>query len=384
MLIKILFTLLGLVIINFLTLAQITVNAVGDIMLGSVTPKTVLPPDSGNEFVESISQYLNGADIVFGNLEGSLITDDLIPQKCKEESRKAGRCYEFGMPEILAFSLQKLGFNVLNMDNNHSEDYGMEGYTFTQQKLSELGIKFAPKQGFASLTLKERHIAVVAFGYSGNSYSISNLEETTKIISSFKKEFDFIIVSFHGGAEGRNALNIYNETEFFLGENRGNVIAFAHTAIEAGADLVIGHGPHVLRAIEIYNNKLIAYSMGNFLTYGNMNISGVTGVTAILKAEIDENTGDFLIGKIIPVIQVDRGIPVYDKSFEAVDLITNLTKKDFPESKIIFHPKGYFFDLLIKAPEPRSRLEWSKIKSKKKNVYKELMRTKEIKKPGID
>ena len=100
-------------------------------------------------------------------MEGSLITDNLIPQKCKEESRKAGRCYEFGMPEILAGSLQKLGFNVLNMDNNHSEDYGLEGYAFTQQKLSEMGIKFAPKQGFASLTLKEKHIAVVAFGYSG-------------------------------------------------------------------------------------------------------------------------------------------------------------------------------------------------------------------------
>jgi len=374
--------------INFLTLAQITVNAVGDIMLGSVTPKTVLPPDNGNEFVESISQYLSGADIVFGNLEGSLITDELKPQKCKEVSRKAGRCYEFGMPEILAGSLQKLGFTILNMDNNHSEDYGMEGYTFTQQKLDEMGIKFAPKQGFASLTLKEKKLVVVAFGYSGNSYSISNLEETTNIISSFKKDFDLIIVSFHGGAEGRSALNINNETEFFLGEDRGNVIAFAHTAIDAGADLVIGHGPHVLRAIEIYKNKLIAYSMGNFLTYGNMNISGVTGVTSILKAELDENTGNFLRGRIVPVVQVDRGIPVYDETFEAVDLISKLTKQDFPKSKIIFHPKGYFFDLFVKTPEPRSSFEWSLMKShqinpKKRNRRVEATKTYEIKKPGI-
>jgi len=381
--IKLLFTLPGLLMINFLTVAQITVNAVGDVMLGSVTPKTILPPNNGNEFVESISKYLSGADVVFGNLEGTLIRDDLKPKKCKEQSRKAERCYEFGMPEILAGSLKKLGFNVLSMDNNHSEDYGLIGYEFTQQKLSEIEIKFAPKQGYATLTIKEKKIVVVAFGYSSNSYSISNLEETTKIISSLKRDFDLIIVSFHGGAEGRNALNINAETEFFLGENRGNVIAFAHTAIDAGADLVIGHGPHVLRAMEIYKSKLIAYSMGNFLTYGNMNISGVTGVTAILKAELDENNGDFLRGKIVPVIQLDRGIPVYDESFEAVDLIATLTEQDFSGSKIIFHPQGYFFDLFIEAPEPRTRFEWSQVKSKKRNIRQELIKTKEIKKPGI-
>lgn len=384
--IKLLFTLVGLLTTNFLAEAQITVNAVGDVMLGSVTPKSILPPNNGEEFVEAIGEYLTGADVVFGNLEGSLISDDLKPQKCREESRNAGRCYEFGMPEVLAGSLQKLGFNVLSMDNNHSEDYGLEGYEFTQQKLDELGIRFAPKQGYTSITLKEKQIAVVAFGYSGNSNSISNLEETKKIISSLKNNFAFIIVSFHGGAEGRNALNINDETEFFLGENRGNVIAFAHTAIDAGADLVIGHGPHVLRAMEIYKNKLIAYSMGNFLTYGNMNISGVTGITAILKTEIDENTGDFLRGKIVPVRQVDRGIPVYDESFEAVDLISNLTTQNFSESNIVFHPKGYFFDLFIKTPQPRSLFNLSQVifNKKKKNMRGEVMKTYEIKKPGIE
>ncbi len=384
--IKLLFTLFCFLTINLLTEAQITVNAVGDVMLGSVTPKSILPPNNGEEFVEAIGDYLTGADVVFGNLEGSLINDELKPQKCREESRKTGRCYEFGMPESLAGSLHKLGFNVLSMDNNHSEDYGYEGYEFTQQKLDELGIKFAPKEGYTSITLKEKHMAVVAFGYSANSYSISNLKETTKIISSLKKDFDFIIVSFHGGAEGRNALNINDETEFYLGENRGNVIAFAHTAVDAGADLVIGHGPHVLRAMEIYKNKLIAYSMGNFLTYGNMNISGVTGVTAILKTELDENTGDFLRGKIVPVRQVDRGIPLYDSLYESVDLISNLTKQDFPGSKIIFNPKGYFFHLFIKPPEPRSRFEWSlnnSKKSNKTNIRRKLIKTKDIKKPGI-
>jgi poly-gamma-glutamate capsule biosynthesis protein CapA/YwtB (metallophosphatase superfamily) len=385
MLIKLLFTVLCL-LINFLTVAQINVNAVGDVMLGSVTPKTILPPNNGYEFVESISEYLSGADIIFGNLEGSLISNDLKPQKCREESRKAGRCYEFGMPEVLAGSLQKLGFNVLSMDNNHSEDYGFEGYEFTQQKLSEMGINYAAKQGYASITLKGKQIAVVAFGYSGNSYNISNLEEAAEIISSLKKEFDLIIVSFHGGAEGRNALNITNETEFFLSENRGNVIAFAHTAIDAGADLVIGHGPHVLRAMEIYKNKLIAYSMGNFLTYGNMNISGVTGVTAILKAELDENTGDFLRGKIVPVRQVDRGIPEYDESFEAFELIRSLTENDLPGNGIIFTEAGSVYNSTIVLPEKKPAEDLRMINRFINPSYYATIISEytEIKKPGIE
>jgi hypothetical protein len=366
--------------------AQITVNAVGDIMLGSVTPKAILPPEDGQEFVESIGEYLNGADVVFGNLEGSLISTDLKPQKCREESRKAGRCYEFGMPEKLAGSLQKLGFNILSMDNNHSEDYGAEGYQFTQERLIEMGIKFAPKRGYGVLKVEETKIAIVAFGYSGNSHNIADLDKTAEIISLLKKDSDIVIASFHGGAEGRNALNTQNETEYFLGENRGNVVAFAHTVIDAGADLVIGHGPHVLRAIEIYNKKLIAYSMGNFLTYGNMNISGVTGISAILKAELDEKTGDFLRGEIVPVRQIDRGIPVYDESFQAVELIKDLTVNDIPENGIIFTESGSIYNSAIFLPEIKPKEDLWKIRRilEEKSWAAFVSEVPQIEKPRIE
>ena len=278
-----------IIVLVFFTLnsnAQMRIKAVGDIMLGSVTPKTILPPNEGKEFVNSIGNYLSEADIVFGNLEGAIINDGMHPVKCSDNSRRAGRCYEFGMPEVLSNSLKGMGFNVLSMDNNHSEDYGADGYLFTQHKLGELGIKFTPKTGFAEFLVEEIMIVVAAFGYSGTSHNISDLENTRLVIEDLDKQFDIIIVSFHGGAEGRDKVNIKDETELFLGENRGNVIAFARTAIDAGADMVIGHGPHVLRAIEIYKNKLIAYSLGNFLTYGNMNISGVTGISVIVDAEL--------------------------------------------------------------------------------------------------
>jgi Bacterial capsule synthesis protein PGA_cap len=313
-------------------------------MLGSVTPKTVLPPDSGKEFVESISGYLKDSDIVFGNLEGAIITDSLEPVKCKEKSRKAKTCYEFGMPENLAASLPQIGFNVINMDNNHSEDYGDEGYEFTKRKLDSLGITPVGKKEYAVISVNNDPVCIAAFGYSGNSFSISDLENAKNVIQNLNKYYNIIIVSFHGGAEGKDAVHVVDSTETYLGENRGNEIAFAHTVIDAGADLVIGHGPHVLRAFEIYKNKLITYSLGNFLTYGNINISGVTGISGILDVDLDSTDGNFLRGKFISTKQVDRGIPVYDKNNEGYKFIQELSYSDIENSKICFSSTGYFFD----------------------------------------
>ena len=331
---------------------QIKIKAVGDVMLGSVTPKEILPPDSGKEFVNSIGNLLSNADIVFGNLEGAIINDEMEPQKCSDRSRDAGTCYEFGMPEYLAPVLKELGFNVLNQDNNHSEDYGEEGYRFTQQTLRELGIKFMPKQGYADFTFGKVRVAVVAFGYSDYSNNISDLTNAERIISNLNKIYDLIIVSFHGGAEGKDAAHVKDSTEIFLGENRGNVYRFAHTAIDAGADMVIGHGPHVLRAMEIYKNKLIAYSLGNFLTYGNINISGISGLNVILEAEIDSTNGDFIRGRLIPIEQIGFGVPVFDSSYAAIQNIKDLISEDIQHPIIIILKDGRIVNTQIQLQLP--------------------------------
>ncbi len=344
---------------------QIRIKAVGDIMLGSVTPKTILPREQGMEFVNAVKNYLSEADIVFGNLEGAIIKDGMLPVKCKEKSRQAGRCYEFGMPEKISESLKGMGFNVLNMDNNHSEDYGENGYLFTQKKLEELKIKYSPKTGFAEFNIDGKTIVIAAFGYSGSSHNISDLNNTKTVIRELDNQFDIIIASFHGGAEGRDKVNIKNEAEFFLGENRGNVIAFAHTAIDAGADMVIGHGPHVLRAMEIYKNKLIAYSLGNFLTYGNMNISGVTGISVILDVDIDLNTGDFFRGKLIPIQQIGFGIPNFDETGTGSKLVQSLTNEDFPENEIIFTKNGGVYNKKIIPPPARPLQNYNSFKTRR-------------------
>ncbi|RKY98759.1 MAG: hypothetical protein DRQ13_03190, partial [Ignavibacteriae bacterium] len=92
--VSLLYLITVLLFLNPAGFSQIRIKAVGDIMLGSVTPKTILPPDNGNEFVSSIRKYLTEADIVFGNLEGALIKDGMQPVKCSEKSREAERCYE--------------------------------------------------------------------------------------------------------------------------------------------------------------------------------------------------------------------------------------------------------------------------------------------------
>lgn len=330
---------IGLLLFTAELFPQVTVKAVGDVMLGSKTPREALPPGEGEIFVESVGDNLKGADIVFGNLEGCFITRELRPMKCSEESRKAKRCYEFGMPDYLAPRLGEMGFNVMSLDNNHAEDYGRLGYEHSKYALEGEQIKFAPKQGYAEFTIDSQRVAVVAFGFSGSSYSIADVPAAAQVMTALDSEFDIIIVSFHGGAEGSKAQHVKNETERFYGENRGNLIAFAHGVIDAGADLVIGHGPHVLRAMELYNDRLIAYSLGNFLTYGNMNISGVNGLTCVLEVALN-NDGSFGGGKIIPAEQIGRGYPQFGKSEKAIKKLQELTAADFPATPLVIGDDG--------------------------------------------
>ncbi len=339
--IKTLFALLCFVFLYGTDLnAQIKIKAVGDIMLGSVTPKEVLPPRKGLEFIESVEDMLMNADIVFGNLEGSFFKEGMEPDKCSDRSRKAATCYEFGMPEYLAPTLKDLGFNVLNQDNNHSADYGEDGYLFTQEVLRELGIKYIAKRSIAIFNFMNKSVVLAAFGYSEYSHHISNIDSAKQIISSLDKKYDIVIVSFHGGAEGKNATVVKDSVEIYLEENRGNVLAFSHAVIDAGADLVLGHGPHVLRAMEIYKNKLIAYSLGNFLTYGNMNVSGINSINIILEVTLDNSNSDFRTGKMIPIKQIGYGIPRYDKSLEGIKLITDFSIRDFPSDELLFFKSG--------------------------------------------
>lgn len=321
-----LFVLLFTGTIDQTTLAgePLTLIAVGDIMMGSTGHRGVLPPNDGQDLFVQVSPLLEGGDILFGNLEGPLL-DGGESIKCGPEASRY--CFEFKSPTRYGQYLKNAGFTVLNIANNHTLDFGMEGLRSTLESLGSLGIHPVGGKAVAELLIKGKKVALVGFSYRASDYAYSLLEidKAKEIITHLKKDHDLVFVSFHGGAEGKSALQVVNVQEMFLGENRGNVRLFSRSVIEAGADLVLGHGPHVLRALELYKGKLIAYSLGNFLTYGLFNLKGPNGISVLLKVNLDLETGNFLDAQLIPVKLVEGGIPVLDETKEGITLIQQLT-----------------------------------------------------------
>ena len=317
----------------------LTLTAVGDIMMGSTGERTALPPNDGEGLFQEVGAHLRGGDLVFGNLEGTL-SDGEEGGKCRED--KSPWCFEFRTPTRYVRHLKQNGFNVVNLANNHAWDFGPEGIGNTLETLQGAGIKAAGGTILAFFEIRGKRIALAGFSYKASKYSYSILEipQAAEIVRHLKANHDLVIVSFHGGAEGRLAQHVADRNEVFLGENRGNVVRFARSVVEAGADLVLGHGPHVLRAMEVYQGKLIAYSLGNFLTYGLFNLKGPSGISVILKVRLDPESGRFLDGRLIPVKLVNGGLPEIDPEGEGVRIVRRLSEGDLGSRHLTVDENG--------------------------------------------
>lgn len=316
----------------------ITVTAVGDILMGTDHPSPKLPEQEGRFLFKESAEILGKADIAFGNLEGPLC-DNGSPAKepMKEE------IYVFRTPTKFVKNLADAGFDVLSLSNNHVNDFAEAGLSSTKKALKGVGIKYSSKSGeVAEFEIKGVKIGLVAVSFGPPPRSIINPKEVLEEIEHLSKKYDLLILSIHGGKEGKLALNIKNEYEYFLGEPRGNLIEFSHEAIERGADLILGHGPHVPRAIEVYKNRLIAYSLGNFCTYGGMCLEEEKGYAPLLWVELSKN-GEFIKGKIYSFIQTPPGGPKKDQQERAYALIKKLTYQDFPENLPAFHLSKMMF-----------------------------------------
>jgi poly-gamma-glutamate capsule biosynthesis protein CapA/YwtB (metallophosphatase superfamily) len=315
---------------------SITIAAVGDVMLGSPFPNdSRMPPNDGADILKAVTRVLSAADIAFGNMEGP-ITDGGVSEKCG--TPKPGqpiRCYAFRMPTRFAKHLKAAGFDVMSVANNHASDFGDAGRASTRKTLDELGIKHAgsdrAQYSTTYLDVKGLKVAFVGFAHNNIVPNVNDLDTARRLVQEADKKADIVVVSFHGGAEGTGAQNVPKHTELFLGEKRGNLPLFAHTVIDAGADLVLGHGPHVLRGMEIYKDRLIDYSLGNFATYGWFSLKAETALTVILEARLDKN-GKFLGGRLNSARQEGLGIPVLDESGAAVRKIRSLSQADFGAS----------------------------------------------------
>ena len=316
----------------------ISIIGVGDIMIGTNFPNEgYLPPDSGKYMLSSVAHVLRDADLTFGNQEGVILNEGGEAKSCSDPSL----CYIFRSPEHLARHYVDAGIDMMSLANNHAGDFGETGRKNTMRVLDSLGIHHAGQlsQPFTIFDHDRIKYGFVAFSPNNGTQSINDLDAAIGLIQHLDSLSDIIIVSFHGGAEGKKYQHVTREREYFYGENRGNVYEFSHEMIDAGADIIFGHGPHVARAIEVYKNRFIAYSLGNFATYGRFNLRGENGLAPIAKVWITED-GSFVKGKIISAIQKGAGVPEIDVNHAAAQKIKELTEADFPESKILIDPEG--------------------------------------------
>lgn len=300
---------------------------VGDIMLGSSFPdESGLPPNDGAEMMKEAAPVLTRADVAFGNLEGPMLEGG-SSGKCGPNSRN---CYAFRVPTRYGKYLKDAGIDVMSLANNHASDFGTEGMISSKKVLDGLGIAHAAETGdIAWLTIKGRKVAVIGFATNPVSYNLNDIETARRVVAETNAKADIVVVSFHGGAEGTANLHVPDKMEIYLGETRGHLRKFTHAVVDAGADLVIGHGPHVCRGMEVYKNRLIAYSLGNFATYGKFNLTAELGVTMVLEAHLDPKDGAFRGGKIHPFKQIKPGGPQVDSSNAIIPLMQSLTQADF-------------------------------------------------------
>ena len=311
----------------------LSIVAVGDVMIGSGFPAGNLPKDDALESFKEVKPFLNG-DIVFGNLEGAIL-DSGNSEKCRNS--KAGTCYAFRMPDRYGKILKEAGFSLMSTANNHANDFGETGRRNTARVLDEVGIYHAGPVENKSVVFEKEGIryGFCAFSPNSNMLSVNDLEQATDLVKELRPMADIVIVSFHGGAEGASHTHVPRQNEYFFGENRGNVYKFAHAVIDAGADIVLGHGPHVTRAVEVYKQKFIAYSMGNFNTYGTFNLSGPNGMAPLLDIKLDRK-GNFLYAKVISTKQSKANGLELDPNYKVFEEMKRLTKTDFPETPLIF------------------------------------------------
>jgi hypothetical protein len=206
----------------------------------------------------------------------------------------------------------------------------MEGLDDTLGALDNAGIQAVGGERVAVFSAAGKRVAVAGFSYSLVTryvHPLSDLDRVREIVARLSEENDLVVVSFHGGAEGKGALRVTDAEEEFLGEKRGNVVRFARAAVEAGADLVLGHGPHVPRALEIHRGKLIAYSLGNFAVFSFFNLKEESGIGYVLQAELSPATGDVVRFRTPSVALRDLGIPHPDPSGRAESLLRKLSEE---------------------------------------------------------
>jgi poly-gamma-glutamate capsule biosynthesis protein CapA/YwtB (metallophosphatase superfamily) len=249
-----------------------------------------------------------------------------------------GECYQCRNPPEYVRYLKAAGFTIFSNANPHSYDFGAAGQAETVRTIRDAGLAQTGLPG--QITVVKAHgvrVAFIAFAPYSDTTNLLDLEAARALIKQAAGQASVVVVYIHAGAEGAAADHVTGQEEYFLGEDRGNPQAFAHMAIDAGAALVIGSGPHVLRGMEFYRHHLIAYSLGNFASYYNFATHGNLGLSAILHVTLSA-TGAFEGARIYPVHFTEQGQPL--PGGDAVSFISQRSTQDFGAAAARILPSG--------------------------------------------
>ncbi len=346
----------------------IRLTFVGDVNLGTRTLTHGLPADSGRAFFSGVDSLLKG-DLVIGNFEG-VLADTGVSEKCgkgfridtvsnqfappdtapppaprppspkpKPKPKAHGKpkpkrmCFAFATPTWMAPRLVEAGFTHLNLANNHSNDMGAAARAASDSILRSVGLKTYGPLGSIVIDSIVRGDSLTVVGMIGFTtypfaYDLLDIPRSQAVVDSIRRMVDVLVVTFHGGAEGDKAQHVKPGPDSLAKEPRGDLRQWSHAVVDAGADLVVGHGPHVLRAMEFYNGKLIAYSLGNFATFRGFNVEGPAGLTTALAVEFAAD-GTMLSATAPPLMQRFGKGPSPDSLQRATKVLERLSKVDF-------------------------------------------------------
>ena len=311
-----------------------TLSAVGDTIMAAAPAH--LPSANGTRFFADVAAALH-SDLQMANLEEPL-TDVTSSTKCGADQGRT--CFAFRAPSSYASILRTAGFDLVNIANNHALDFGPAGHAQTESALTSAGLRYTGPPGVITVvTVKGVRVAVLGFAPYPWANDLRKVAAAQALVRRAGQAADVVIVQAHMGGEGAAYQHVRPGDEIFLGEDRGDPIAFSHAMIDAGADLVIGHSPHVLRAMEFYRGHLIAYSLGNFAGYHALSTAYPMGVSMILRVTLRAD-GTLVDARIVPTSMVAPGVPEMDPSRRAISLVRSLTGADFPTTGARIAPDG--------------------------------------------
>lgn len=312
----------------------ITLQWVGDMALST---QRGLPPGGLARALSPVRTLLRHADATAGNLEGTLSVGGA--SKCGGIG--GGECFAFQAPPSVAGELRSLGFDLVNQANNHSMDYGLSGRRQTLSALRRAGVAQTGLPGqITILHVDGERVAFLGFAPYSYDANLLDIPAAQALVRRARQEAPIVVVIIHAGAEGANQLHTPYGTQYYLGEDRGDARAFAHAVIQAGASIVLGSGPHVIRGVERYGGRLIAYSLGDFVGYHTLADGGVLSQSAILRVTLGAG-GHVISGRWIPIRLVE-GLPRPDPGDASAKLVARLSREDFPAGHFAIGPTGRF------------------------------------------